>query len=74
MKMNLNGVMLRAAVARWNYSKGSAELPCENPYPEMPGTYGLRRAWQYGYDHHMEVLNAASERRLADVALKAMSK
>ncbi len=49
-RMDLSVAVLRGAFAKkFSYSLS------QNPYPDMPGYYGLHKAWRFGF------LNSAAE-------------
>jgi hypothetical protein len=48
----VSGAILRGATARWQARKKLAD----NPYADMPGSYVLHRAWDYGFRNAAEVL------------------
>lgn len=49
----VSGAMLRGAFAKW-FNKG--KTLADNPFPDTPGSYTLRKAWAYGFENSGAVL------------------
>jgi hypothetical protein len=48
----IGGAILRGAYARW----WGRETLADNPFPDLPGYFVLRRAWSYGFENSDDVL------------------
>lgn len=64
MKVDVGGHMLRGAFFRF-FNHGTVN---DNPYADAPGSYVARRAWRYGFLHHIEVMEAVTNRQPIDQA------
>lgn len=51
------GAIARGASARWF----GRDTRSDNPYPDMPGCFVMRRAWDYGFMHAEEVIAAEDQ-------------
>ena len=51
-KSAIDATILRGAFAAW-LKRDTIE---DNPHPNAPGSYGLHKAWRYGFEHSEEIM------------------
>lgn len=51
-RVDVGGAILRGAFAKWF----ERDTLADNPFPDMPGYYVLRKAWSFGFQNSEAVL------------------